>query len=450
MVCFSLISRVAVHISQLVFIRPRLLGYAGVPIILYTPCFLLSIVTVVRILRMHAEMRELRAEEGDRSQLTSVVNNGSRMFTSGRSAASVSDKLPPSILVGQTGLTVDVRLPGSFTRSSSGPFSLGTITNSSTAHFPIELPTISPMTFPSAYLSRPSPPSPSSISNQSFPDVNRGETPSPIEFARVPGPSSRHHARIDAAGEPCDNGCAPSGYDQKTALPPDPSASEEPPAIPASPSRAPISLEIVERMPRFHLPSWSPPSGLRPSLELSPEYARARLEADRATLSMCLENLPSSPCSSRRKLLSSLGSGHGPDIIGSRSSIMYMDRALERLPEVNGTDKGSITESDEGDFADECKMGSPDYPEPPLKPVRQFYREQLFTLSSPLAGELSLVIPQDRPLALLLVVHQGFIQQSYLWSFSSCALRLLFYIQPLQTPTELFSGLFSSSWPLLR
>jgi len=349
---------------------PRLLGYAGAPIILYTPCFILSIVTAVRILRMHAETRELRAEEGGRSQSTTVVNNGSRMFTFGRSAASVPDKLRPPTLVGQTGLTVDIQLPGSLTRSSSRPLTLGTITNSSTTHFPIDLPTISPMIFPSAYLSRPSPSSPTS--NLSFSDVNRGESPSPIVFARVPGPSSQHHAQIDAAGEPCDNGCAPSGFDRKTSLPPDATASEEPPATPASPSRAPISLEVVERMPRFHLPARSPPNGLRPSLELSPEYARTRLEADRSTFSMCLENLPSSPCSSRRQLLSSLGSGHGTDIIGSLPSITYMDRALEGLPEVNGADKGSIMKSDDGDFADECKMMSPD--SPPLKPVRQFYR----------------------------------------------------------------------------
>lgn len=432
----GLISRVAVRISQLAFTRPRLLGYAGAPIILYTPCFILSIVTAVRILRMHAEIRELRAEEGDRSQSTSVVNNGSRLFTFGRSAASVPDKLRPPTLVGQTGLTVDVRLPSSLTRSSSRPLTLGSITNSSTTHFPIELPTISPMVFPSVYLSRPSPPSPTS--NLSFSDVNRGESPSPIVFAHVPGPSSQHHAQIDAAGESCDNGCAPSGFDRKTSLPPDATTSEEPPATPATPSRAPVSLEVVERMPRFHLPTRSPPNGLRPSLELSPEYARARLEADRATFSMCLENLPSSPCSSRRQLLSSLGSGHGTDIIASLPSITYMDRALERLPEVNGADKGSIMKSDDGDFADECKMVSPD--SPPLKPVRQFYREQFFTSSLFVAGKMSFEIPQDRPLAPLLVVHQGFIQPSYLWSFSSCALCFLFYISHYKRQSNCSQG----------
>lgn len=384
MVCS--VSRAAVLVSQLVFIRPRLLGYAGAPIILYTPCFILSIVTAVRILRMHAEIRELRTEEGDQSQSTGIVNNSFRMVTCRRSAASVSDKRPPPILVGQTGLTVDVRLHGSLTRSSSRHLTLGTIETKSSTHLPIELPTLSPMAFPPAYLSHPSPPSPTT--NLSFPDVSRGQTPSPIVFARAPVPSSQHQPQIDAAGGPCDNGCASSCCDQKTALPPD---VEEAPACPASPSRAPISLEAGERMPRFHLPTRSPPNGLRPSLELSPEYARARLEADRATLSMCLENLPSSPCSSRRQLISSLGSGQGPDIIGSLPSITYMDRALERLPEVKGADRDSIMKSDEGDLADDCKVVSPDFPEPPLKPVRQFHREQLFT-PLPVTNELSFMI----------------------------------------------------------
>jgi len=51
-----------------------------------------------------------------------------------------------------------------------------------------------------------------------------------------------------------------------------------------------------------------------------------------------------------------------------------MNRALEGLPEADGADKDSIVGSDEGDFADECKVVSPDSPEPSLKPVRQFFR----------------------------------------------------------------------------
>jgi len=50
-----------------------------------------------------------------------------------------------------------------------------------------------------------------------------------------------------------------------------------------------------------------------------------------------------------------------------------VDRALEGLPEDNGADKCSIVKS-EGDSADECKVVSPEFSEPPLKPVRQFYR----------------------------------------------------------------------------
>jgi hypothetical protein len=375
-------------VSHVIFIRPRLLGYAGAPIVLFTPCFILSIVTAVRILRMHAKIRELRTGEGDPTQthLTRVVNGGSRLMKSGQSAAipvsGVSDKLPPPTLDGHTSMTVDVRLHGSLSISSSRvsvPMTPRTIeTVHSSPHFPIALPALPPMTFPSAYLSRPSPPS--STKDLGLPDVDPGRTPSPIVFARPHLPCSQHHAQLDAAGEPCHKRCTSSGCDPETNPPYDATLSEEPPRSPTSPSRAPISLEAGERMSRFHLPTRSPPSDLRPSLELSPEYARVRLEADGASLTRRLENLPPSPYSSHRQLLTSLTSGQSLDIIGSRPSITYMDRTLEKLPEVDGADRDSIMlRSEEDVFMDGYKSISPDSPEPSLKPVRQFYREQLFT-----------------------------------------------------------------------
>ena len=387
MVC-RLLSPGACFTSQFFFNRPRLLGYAGAPIVLFTPCFILSIVTAVRILRMHAKIREVRTGEGDPTQTlsTHVVNGGSRLMMSGRSAAipvsGVSDKLPPPTLDGHTSMTVDVRLPGSLSISSSRvsiPMTPRTIeTVHSTPHYPIPLPALPPMTFPSAYLSRPSPPP--SAKDLSLSDVDRGRTPSPIVFARPRVPCPQHHAQQDAAGDPCDNRCNSSGCDPETDPPHDATLSEELPRPPTSPSRAPISLDVGERMPRFHLPTRSPPSDLRPSLELSPEYARSRLEADHASLTRRLENLPSSPYSSHRQLLTSLTSGQSLDIIGSRLSITYMDRTLEKLPEVEGADRDSIMmRSEEDDFMDGYKSISPDSPEPPLKPVRQFYREQLFT-----------------------------------------------------------------------
>ena len=374
-------------VSHIFFIRPRLLGYAGAPIVLFTPCFILSIVTAVRILRMHAKIRELRTGVGDPTQIqsTRVVNGGSRLIRSGQSAAipvsGISDKLPCSTLDGHTSMTVDVRLHGSLSLSSSRvsvPMIPRTIeTAHSTPHFPMALPALPPMTFPPAYLSQPSPPS--STKDLGLSDVDRGRTPSPIVFARPHVPCPQNLTQQDATGEPCDNRCTSSGGDPETDPPYNASLSEEPPRSPASPSRAPISLEVGDRMSRFHLPTRSPPSDLRPSLELSPEYARSRLEADRASLTRCLENLASSPCSSHRQLLTSLTSGQSPDIIGPRPSITYIDRTLEKLPEVDGVDRDSIMlRSEEDDFMDGCKVISPDSPEPPLKPVRQFYREPTF------------------------------------------------------------------------
>jgi hypothetical protein len=374
-------------VSCLIFIRPRLLGYAGAPIILFTPCFILSVVTAVRILRMHARIRELRIGEDDQTQSTRVVKSGSRTIKSRRSAATpvsgVSDKIPPPTLDGQTNMTIDVRLHSSSTPSSSRVSVLMTPRTiesmASSAHIPIELPTFPPLTFPTTYLSQPSPPL--SAKDLSLSDVDRGRTPSPIVFARPSQPCPQHHAQLDAAGEPCDDRCAFSGCDRQTEDPPhDAVVSQEPPRSLTSPSRVPISLEVVgERMPRFHLPTRSPPSGLRPSLELSPEYARARLEADRASLTRRLENLTSPPYSSHRQLISSLTSEQSPDIIGSYPSITYMDRKLDKLPEVDGADRDSsiMVRSEEDDFVDGRKGVSSDSHETPLKPVRQFYREQL-------------------------------------------------------------------------
>jgi hypothetical protein len=56
-----------------------------------------------------------------------------------------------------------------------------------------------------------------------------------------------------------------------------------------------------------------------------------------------------------------------------------MDRTLEKLPEVDGADRDSIMMRSEEDNEDGYKSVFPDSPEPPLKPVRQFYSEQLFT-----------------------------------------------------------------------
>jgi hypothetical protein len=103
-----------------------------------------------------------------------------------------------------------------------------------------------------------------------------------------------------------------------------------------------------------------------------------------------------------------------------------MDRTLEKLPEVDGTDRDSIMLRSEDGFVGGCKRMSPDYPEAPLKPVREFYREQIFH-SSPVTNKLSFMAQQGRRLVLALVVHQDFIQLSCLWSFISCALLFSFY-----------------------
>jgi len=56
---------------------------------------------------------------------------------------------------------------------------------------------------------------------------------------------------------------------------------------------------------------------------------------------------------------------------------MYADRALERLPETDEADKGSIAET-EGGYTDERKVVSPE--PPPLKPERRFFRKRFLGL----------------------------------------------------------------------
>lgn len=369
----AIISRGALHNKTNLFIRPRLLGYAGAPILLFTPCFILSIVTAIRIISMHAK---LRAQSGNQSLSAHATGRCSRMANPQRLAATpvsgVSDKHPPPTLDGHTGMAIDVRLQSSSSRSSSRASLPGTAgTNTSTAYIPVEIPSLSPLGIPSAYLSQPSPPS--STENQSSPEIQRFRTPSPIVFAHAYVPSPHHrHAQLDSA-EPRDN----RDYESGSGPAPRATVSEESLTAPVSPSRAHISLEAGGRMPRFHLPTRSPPNGLRPSLELSPEYVRARLEEDRAILAAHSEDLSASPCPSHRPPISTLSTGKSPDVISSLPSIMYADRALERLPETDEADKGSIAET-EGGYTDERKVVSPE--PPPLKPERRFFRKRFLGL----------------------------------------------------------------------
>ena len=374
---------------------------------------------------MHVRMRQqLRTQVADR-RLSSPV--GFRMANSGRLAASpvsgLSGKRPRPTLDGQTGMTIDVRLQGSSSLSSSRvslPFRSDTVeSNASTAHNQIELPTLSPLAIPSPHLSRPSPLS----STKSLSDDEGFRTPSPIVFAHAPLPTTQSRPAQSGEEEPCDNRFDASDDEHGIAPPPHATVSEEsPPTSPASPSRAPASLELGERMPRFHLPTRSPPSALRPSLELSPEYVRARLEEDRAMFAACLEDLPASPCPSYRRPVSTSSAGRSPEIICALPRITYTDRALEGLPEVDEAEKGSILKS-EGEFTDERKGAVS--PEPALKPERQFYR-MWFLILRRVRQNIKSNTSQDRLLALPLVVHQAFIQLSGAWSSSSCALRFSF------------------------
>ncbi|KAH9985623.1 hypothetical protein BJV74DRAFT_552676 [Russula compacta] len=84
---------------------PRLLGYAGAPIVLFTPCFLLSIATAVRILGLHTRIRALRTQGDNQSRSIRVGNGDSRMDMLRQSAVTpvsgLTDKPPPPTLDGR-------------------------------------------------------------------------------------------------------------------------------------------------------------------------------------------------------------------------------------------------------------------------------------------------------------------------------------------------------------
>ncbi len=93
------------------------------------------------MINMHARIRQLRAQTCDQSFSARAASSGSAIGTSrqlaGTPVSGVSYKLPSSTLDGQTGMTIDVRLQDSSTRSSSRvslPFISATVeTNSSAA-----------------------------------------------------------------------------------------------------------------------------------------------------------------------------------------------------------------------------------------------------------------------------------------------------------------------------
>lgn len=372
MVCRLSSPRSSSPFGSLIFVRPRLLGYAGAPIILFTPCFILSILTAVRILEMRARLRAFRSQNTNQCQTIRAGDNG-RMAMPMRSVASpmigVPDKLPSRSLDDQTGMRIDVQLDRSMTQFSSRVslhLTPGTIESmSSNIHIPIELPSLSPLIIPSTHPSQPSP----TPSNDSalFPAIDRSKTPSPIVFASASIPSPpRHQGQPDGTGESSSNGCVSSAHDPGVSHP---NHFDDQPT-----SRAPISLEAGERMPGFHLPTRSPPTSLRPSLELSLVYVRARLEEDLAA-----GNPFASPHSSHPHPLSTLATRNDVDVIGSLPSITYTDHVLGRLPEVDEADRASFVKSENESVNDpKVAVSMNQVAEPPLKPVRQFYRESLY------------------------------------------------------------------------
>jgi hypothetical protein len=349
------------------------LGYAGAPIILFTPCFILSILSTVRILQMRTQARELRSQDANQTQLTGDGNYDPRMPMSARPSTSpmsgVSGKLSPRTLDSQTEMRIDVQLDRSLTQFSSRislPLTPGTIESvSSNTHLPLELPAFPPLIIPPIHPSQPSPTP--SINSAHFLAIDRSKTPSPIMFASASMPSpNRNQGQPDAAGDSSNSGCTSSAHDHGIS---NSIHADEQPKSPGSPSRAPVSFGPGEKTPKFHLPTRSPPISLRPSLELSPEYVRTRLEEDRA-----FGNPSASPSS--RHPLSTLATRSATDIIGSLPSITYAEHALERLPEVDEAERTSVPKG-ENKFASERKAAAPvnQDAEPRLKPVRQFYRE---------------------------------------------------------------------------
>ncbi|KAI0065273.1 hypothetical protein BV25DRAFT_157236 [Artomyces pyxidatus] len=224
-------------------------------------------------------------------------------------------------------------------------------------------------------LNLPAPPSPT-MSNKSSLFSDRAQTPSPITFAPVPLPARR-------PPEMTETSYLPSFPDPGALVFPAPApgpdgSTSAGPASPTSPSRVRASLDEADVRRGFHLPMpRSLDAPLRPSFELSTEYAKARLQQD-------MSDPPTASSSS--------GSGYPPlTRIQSHSqslkdedditveTVGFKDRPLDKLREEEEE------EEVDGDRRSVLKEGlefneQQDHDVVTMRPIpraRQFYRKYL-------------------------------------------------------------------------
>ncbi|KAI0264748.1 hypothetical protein BC834DRAFT_970673 [Gloeopeniophorella convolvens] len=374
------------HCDSVSPLWPRLLSYAGAPMALLVPCFALSTITAIRVIKMHAGTRGWLGED-TRVQSVRAPKRNSRMarlsrLSTGRPATDKPTRLSSQMPDDKNDSKFDVQLHRSGTRVSSRPQSPKTVdtvvASSSHTHVYLDSSALPPLLIPAAHHHHyHAPPSPT-MSNKStiFADTDRAQTPSPITFAPVPSPQRRAVPLDGDAGHPLryvtsvpDPGALyPIDAPDAVAV-----AVSPPEPAPQSPSRARISLDAGDTGRGFHLPTRQSASTLRPSLELSPEYVQARLEQDRAVVAAFAQQQhqhsypPATPFAA--------------DALSSLPTVAYAERALDGLPEVEEAERGKGVDEDDADSILKDERDFMDYEgvledagAPPLKPVRQFYR----------------------------------------------------------------------------
>ncbi|KAA1473661.1 hypothetical protein DENSPDRAFT_882209 [Dentipellis sp. KUC8613] len=297
---------------------PRLLSYAGLPLLIAIPCFIVSTFTAIRVMKAHSQSQRYRYSNDDTPSFTRLPVRGPRR-TSKRTSGNAGPRTrPTNIFVPANALgtvTVTASLdhnPESYPgterdlkfkndgatslslHSMSGTtathphghhaHSLSAKTSETTIYAPFDPVALPPPPVPVPHPGQPPSPIPSVETMHTAGSINThrsADTPSPITFAPVPTPpkSKSGHARTPSQSQM--HAAAPAAPHHYSPPFPDPGALQRAPSFlpdadtdappPLSPSRrAPVSPDLGG-VRAFHLP-------LRASLELplplppAPEY----------------------------------------------------------------------------------------------------------------------------------------------------------------------------------
>ncbi|KAI0053199.1 hypothetical protein FA95DRAFT_939824 [Auriscalpium vulgare] len=399
---------------------PRVFSYAGAPLLMSLPCFIFSTLTAIRVFKAHIHTRRFGFSSLDTPVTPSMQANSAPLSPRAMRAAerqtsrnflATNVKAPDERR--RVEVKLDVHLPTNMTATqysshaslpSTNPQTPKTADTAFAASSSVTqfdpLPPL-PLASAATSLAAPAPPSPT-LSNKSSIFTDRTQTPSPITFAPVPAAKVRRAQRAQADSPelqyvqsfpdpgalfyPADSAGTAHAIAIATAVP-GPSASS-----PASPSRERISLDDLDVRRGFHLPlplalARAPDAPLRPSLELSADYARARLQEDREAeiageVPVASSSSATYPPLTRVQSSQTSASLKEEDEI-TLEAIGYKGRTLDGLREEEEGEHDTGSEKDGKSVLKE-ELQFDEEPEIGERVTRQFYRSARRTLRRPI------------------------------------------------------------------